>query len=59
MASILPNSMQKRAYMTLVPLQQRSKKTSTISGDNRGLKGVPFGLVPICLGSKTETESRK
>ena len=30
-----------------------AKKDFMASGDNRGQKGVPFGLAPICLDSKS------
>jgi len=42
--------------MAPVPLQPRQKGVFTASGDNRGQKAPPFGLTPICLGSKTEAE---
>jgi len=45
MASVLPDPRQKTDAMA--------------SGDNWGQKDVPFGLAPICLGSKTEAESQK
>jgi len=45
MTSVLPDSRQKTDFMA--------------SDDNRGQKGVPFDLVPICFGSKTKTESQK
>ena len=42
--------------MALVLLQPRQKSVSMASGDNRGQKAPPFGLVLICLGSKIEAE---
>jgi len=45
--------------MALVPLQPRQKSVSMASSDNQGQKASPFGLAPICLGSKTEVEWRK
>jgi len=47
--------------MAPVPLQLRQKSVFTASGDNRGQKAppfgtLPFGLTPICLGSKIEAE---
>ena len=59
MASVLPDPRQKRAFMASVPLQLTRKRDFMTSGDNRGQKRVPFGLAPICLGSKIEAESRK
>ena len=49
----LADPRQKSVSMALVPLQPRQKSVSVASGDNRGQKAPPFGLVPICLGYKT------
>jgi len=45
--------------MASVLSDPRQKTDDMASGDNRGQKEVPFGLAPICLGSKTEAKSRK
>jgi len=42
--------------MAPVRLQPKQKSVFMASGDNRGQKAPPFGLTPICLGSKTEAE---
>jgi len=58
MASVLSDPRQKTGYMAPVLKQPRHKTGYMASGDNRGQK-VPFGLAPICLGSKPETKCGK
>jgi len=50
---------QKNAFMAPVRLQSRQKSASMASVITRGQKALPFGLAPICLGSKIEVELRK
>ena len=45
--------------MASVLTDPRHKTGSMASGDNRGQKGVPFGLAPICLGSRPEAKCGK
>ena len=56
MASVLVDQRQKRNPMAPIHLEPRHKRDSMASGNNRGPKGVPFGLTPICLGSRPETK---
>ena len=56
MASVLADPRQKRNPMDLVCLQPRHKSDSMALGNNRGQKAPPFGLDPICLGSKPEAK---
>jgi len=56
MASILDDPRQKTNPMASVCLQPRHKSDSMASGNNRGQKASPFGLVAICLGSKPEAK---
>jgi len=45
--------------MASSPTATEAENDSMASGDNRGQKVSPFGLTPIYLGSKIETELRK
>ena len=56
MASVLVDPRQKRNPMAPVHLELRHKRDSMASGNNRGQKGVPFGLTPICFGSRPEAK---
>jgi len=56
MASVLADPRQKTYSMALVHLESRLKSASIASGDNRGQKAPPFGLIPICLDSRPEAK---
>ena len=42
--------------MASVLMDPGHKRDFMASGNNRGQKGVPFGLTPICLGSRPEAK---